>query len=428
MTDETKGSKGIDGDKTPEPKELEKTEGTKARLSAQTAEEALSRPEGAPSQNSSGTTFGQWAVVIIGILALAGLAADLLWLRPLDKPSDIAALENRLAELEKDQASTRVVAEVDTLKNKFESLNERVGDVAARPNTDPALVNQLEQTGSQLDSLSGRLEALEGQTAGQEGSAMSSEALTQSQNDIRALKEALAGFSDKINVVDEAVLQTQGRIGSLEATAPPEDLDNILNTFSSQNELNALAARMRSLEESDSAEKAHKAALAMAAVELAEATKGSAPFKDALYAVALLAPTDPAVRQLRPYALNGVPTTTSLASRFDGVIHEVQAAERAARYDGFWGQIWARITSLVTIRKVGELEGDSLEAILARAERRTADGDLNAAALEVAKLQGPAADASAAWRQAVGDRARVDDLVRGLSIRVFGALNENVRQ
>jgi hypothetical protein len=62
-----------------------------------------------------------------------------------------------------------------------------------------------------------------------------------------------------------------------------------------------------------------------------------------------------------------------------------------------WDRIWARVSSLVTVRPVGEVAGESVAAVLSRAEAALARGDLAEAAKQMNALAGPARAAAEAW-------------------------------
>ena len=67
--------------------------------------------------------------------------------------------------------------------------------------------------------------------------------------------------------------------------------------------------------------------------------------------------------------------------------------------------------SLVKVRPVGNIEGDSVEAIAARMEDKVKNGDLPGAAAQWNDLPASAKQASAAFKQALEARIRVEDLV-----------------
>ena len=67
--------------------------------------------------------------------------------------------------------------------------------------------------------------------------------------------------------------------------------------------------------------------------------------------------------------------------------------------------------SLVQVRPVGNVSGDSVEAIAARFEDKVKNGDLPGAVTEWNSLPDAAKSASAAFKQSLEARTRVEDLV-----------------
>ena len=65
--------------------------------------------------------------------------------------------------------------------------------------------------------------------------------------------------------------------------------------------------------------------------------------------------------------------------------------------DEFLERTWQRVSSLITIRRIGEIHGEETDAILARAERRLIAGELTAAIDLMENLKGPASAAARDW-------------------------------
>jgi hypothetical protein len=75
----------------------------------------------------------------------------------------------------------------------------------------------------------------------------------------------------------------------------------------------------------------------------------------------------------------------------------LRAAAAPAADSDLWDRIWARLQTLVTVRRVGEVAGDTVAAHLSRTEAALARGDLAEAVKQVSALGGPARDAAAGW-------------------------------
>ena len=102
------------------------------------------------------------------------------------------------------------------------------------------------------------------------------------------------------------------------------------------------------------------------------------------------------VAALQPYAQTGVASRTALAAEFPAVAKAALADDVAD--DSFGERLLGKIRGIVSLRRVGDdVEGDSAEAKLARAEAALHAGDL-AKAVDLVKSMPPqTARATAAW-------------------------------
>ncbi|MCF4165659.1 hypothetical protein L2U69_08395 [Zavarzinia compransoris] len=105
-----------------------------------------------------------------------------------------------------------------------------------------------------------------------------------------------------------------------------------------------------------------------------------------------------ALDTLSAHAAEGLATRGALATEFAPLARAaVQAANMPEDADVV-DRLLAEAGNLITVRPVGEVEGDDVPARIARAERRLDRGDLEDALAEVAALQGGAAEALSAWK------------------------------
>ncbi len=105
-----------------------------------------------------------------------------------------------------------------------------------------------------------------------------------------------------------------------------------------------------------------------------------------------------ALETLAAHADKGLPTTASLAARFAPLARAAVQAAAVPADGGVVDRLLAEAGNLVTVRPVGDVEGDDVAARVARAEERLGRGDLAGAVAEVAALSGPAVDVLGAWR------------------------------
>ena len=82
------------------------------------------------------------------------------------------------------------------------------------------------------------------------------------------------------------------------------------------------------------------------------------------------------------------------------------------------------IGSIVTIRRVDYAEGSSAHAILARAELKLNEGDVEGALLELDALSAQARDALGSWRVGADRRAEIDRRLSAVREAALRALQE----
>jgi hypothetical protein len=90
-----------------------------------------------------------------------------------------------------------------------------------------------------------------------------------------------------------------------------------------------------------------------------------------------------------------------------------------AQTSGWWRPVAERLSSLVNWRRTDAVDGNTAEAIVARAEQRLAADDLAGAIAELEKLQGPAAAAMQGWLAEARARAAADAAVARLTAYVL---------
>ncbi|MDF0697646.1 hypothetical protein PYR71_14250 [Rhizobium sp. MC63] len=167
-------------------------------------------------------------------------------------------------------------------------------------------------------------------------------------------------------------------------------------------------------------------ARAIAAAALKAAIDRGGPFLAELDTFAGVAPDDPAIADLRSFAETGIPSRTELVRQVPDVATAIVEAVNQPDPNQSWSdRLMASAKSLVTVRPVGNIEGESVEAIAARMEDKVKNGDLPGASAEWNALPAPGKQASAAFKQSLEARIRVEELVDGaLSKAVAGTGKE----
>lgn len=188
-----------------------------------------------------------------------------------------------------------------------------------------------------------------------------------------------------------------------------------------------LSTRVATLE-SQQTHASQAAAAALAASAVVEATQGSGPFAEELSSLRAISPPSPELQALARLAAAGAPSRTALAASFpDYAARAASAARAPGDKAGLGDRIVYALSRIVTLRRVGELSGDGVDAVLARAERLVEDGDLDKALRTLDKLPAGAKDAMAPWRNRAERRAEIDRNAFALRARALQTLADEAR-
>ena len=167
-------------------------------------------------------------------------------------------------------------------------------------------------------------------------------------------------------------------------------------------------------------------AQAIAAAALKAAIDRGGPFLAELDTFAGVSPDDPAVADLKTFAETGIPSRSELVREAPDVATAIVEAVNQPDPNQSWSdRLMSSAKSLVTVRPVGNIEGESVEAIAARMEDKVKNGDLPGASAEWNNLPAIGKQASSAFKQSLEARIRVEELVGGaLSKAVTGTGKE----
>ncbi|MFL5295974.1 MAG: COG4223 family protein [Phenylobacterium sp.] len=192
-------------------------------------------------------------------------------------------------------------------------------------------------------------------------------------------------------------------------------------------DLARLNARMGILE-SRQAHVSQAAASALAAATIADASQSTGPFADAVAAYSASGPPSPELAALARFAASGAPSRTALAASFpDYAARAASAAHAPGEKAGLGDRLVYMLSKVVSLRRVGDVPGDSPDALLARAERLVADGDLDRALKLLDRLPPAARDAIGPWRARAERRAEIDRDAEALRARALQELAAETR-
>ena len=159
--------------------------------------------------------------------------------------------------------------------------------------------------------------------------------------------------------------------------------------------------------------------LVLSIFQLRDALRGSAPFVRELDLVrqagqgytTLLRALDP----LDAMAAEGLPSVMSLKRDFPAMARAVISADKVEAADGWMARAVGRVTDLVSLRRTGLDDGQSLAARLWRAENLLLEGDLDGTVQELRQLQGPTLRAADDWLARADQRLQARLLLRQLT-------------
>jgi uroporphyrinogen-III synthase len=347
------------------------------------------------ARGSSGSGLGMGMVLGAGILIL-GLGAAVvsrdLWLPMVDggasgtAAQDIANLQSRVTRLEERPQAPDLAQPLNELRTRVEALEGQVAELAKSLAETPTqgaeassavtgqIASQLNDFGTQLGQLGQRLADLE--------------ASTDVEGELTEIKQTSVNLRERVS-----------------------DLDGKL-------------AQLREAQQQAGASEARAAALALALGQLREALRFSAPYTEQLKGIAALAGESgaAAIGTLEAHAATGVPTLDDLTASFPEMAGDVVAASYGEGEEGWVAGIVRRASKVVSVRRVGDVEGDSASAIVARSESKLAGGDLSGAVTELESLQGEPAAAAAGWLAQAKTRLDTEAAMADLIQQAIGRL------
>jgi uroporphyrinogen-III synthase len=274
-------------------------------------------------------------------------------------------------------ANTAVDAARKDLTTRLDDLEKRLRAVstaaAERPNPAPAASTG---TDPAIAELRGRVEALEQRPASSAAPAPPAPTNVEAEKEIAVLTREIAALRTTLGALDQAVATQRDQAKALS---------------------DAIGAR------SGGEQKALVAARASAvigvAARLAGAIDAGMPFTAELNLLTPLVQGDTKlaeiVASLQPYAQTGVASRAALETEFAAVAKAALAEDLAD--DSYGERLLGKLRGLVSLRRVGDVPGDTTEARLARAEQALHAGDIAKAVELVKSLPPQTSKATAAW-------------------------------
>lgn len=263
----------------------------------------------------------------------------------------------------------------------------------AKPATDNAPATDTSALSSQIASLRQQVEALKNQAPAATAAAPDSGLSDQMQTQMQALQSQIAAIKSASAASATAEQDLGRRLSEAEAR---------INDRGPEQQV----------------------ARAVAAAALKAAIDRGGTFQTELDTFASVAGNDPALQQLQPFAARGVPSRISLQQEFPRVADAMLEAANQPNPDAsIADRLMSSAMSVVKVRRVGDVQGDTPEAKVARVENALQNGDLAAASREWVALPDASKAVAGDFKQRLDARIQVENLVSGTLTRAVTGSN-----
>jgi len=330
------------------------------------------------------------------------------------------------------------------ISNKIAALEKKLfaAPAPAAPVDLTPLKTELESTRSELGELTSAVEALKNAPAPDAGSADLEKALAEEQSKVANIEAALAVLNEEIEslksqpapapaaVAEAPALseELQGKLNDLEEKLAgfASDVADLRVALGAANEkigvqdaeVAALSSALKNQVDKQlaSGDLAKEAALLLSLGQLQRESRKSGSFETALQQAAAVAPNSvkEKLENLGAVAKTGAPTLENLKEEFAVLAQDITQASRLPDSETWYGKTLHNLASLVKFRRVDDTEGDSVDALVAKAEQALEKQDLKGAIESVSGLQGAPADVAASWLEKAKARHLVDSELSAL--------------
>ena len=232
-----------------------------------------------------------------------------------------------------------------------------------------------------------------------------------------------AALANRVTALESAPRTSSGA-GEQALAALKADLDRLRATVQSSASADSTLARRLDQAEAKLNDRGpeQQVARAVAAAALKAGIDRGGPFETELQTFKTVAGDDPAIADLQKFASAGVPARAELQRDFPRVADAMlEATVQRDPNEGIAGRLLSSAMSVVKVRRVGDVQGDTPDAVVARMEEALRNGNLQASAREWDALPEPAKAVSRDFKQKLDARIQVENLVGGtLSRAVAG--------
>lgn len=280
--------------------------------------------------------------------------------------------------------------------------------------SDGKVAAQLRQLQQRVD----RLEGLEPRIAKLEQNAARLDRIEVAGKDAQQQRAAAA---DAVQKLEQRLTAVEARLATVPAggAEQAQRLDALEKTGGdAAAAVKSLGGRVEALEKAEQQQAGADptdTGLLLMLLQIRDAIAAGRPFAAEYDAFTALAHDRPkiaaAAAPLAADAQHAVPTRDALRQQLDALSLQIAEA-RPPETSGWTGQAWARMRSLVSVRRIGGSGQSPSESAVGAAQRELAQGDLAAAVGRLKALSGAAAEAAKPWLDAADTRLAAENALR----------------
>ncbi len=328
-----------------------------------------------------------------------------------------AALLARLAALEKAVASAKapvatdlspVQSELRTTQEKIAALGLQIDDLKVKTETTlSGLSNQSLDEKARIEAIEAGISALKSELAAVQTAAPDTSALEAGAQSSAEMQSKLTDLQTVLEQITSDVSGLKTGLSSTQAEAANR-----------KSELAALSTVVQSRLEKDATqgEETDEALVLLAIGQLQRTSRTADSFEGAIAQALSVAPQSMQadLAALSSVAKTGTATDRELRDEFARIANDITQASRLPATETWYGKTLHNLASLVKFRRVDDVSGESVDAVVARAELKLSNNDLAGAVEAVDLLTGSPADVAATWLERAKARLLVDRSISNL--------------
>ena len=312
-------------------------------------------------------------------------------------------------------------AQMDALNKKYAALqSQRAAPPPSEPSFGSVLSNQIGHVQDTVQTIKSTASAVSTVATTVAQNTETGRALQQMINVLATLNKmnSTAGGRKNVNASMEklkAILATTG--------ADPAALNKAISDARKSDP--ALDKILGGVDEKD----VGAAAMLLALNEYRNNVHSGQPFQSDLMVLRKLAGNDPemqaALTRLAPYAENGVLSRDRLQKELGGLAGDIVMAKFKGQDTSVKAQALERLDNLVKIRRVDDIQGNSVDATVARAQLMLNQGDTKGAIQQLQTLDGAPAKEAQPFIQDASGSLMADDTAQAMTQMILQQIQQN---